>query len=208
MMSKFLQIGKIASVLLVSLALLSCATIIGRSSPETLNVRSSPDQARIVIDDESGMKIFEGKTPTILTLEKKKGYFSGKKYRVTLSKEGFKDHYVSVDTHVGGWYIGGNLLFGGLIGWIIVDPATGAMWTLDTNEINATLESLQVPTAAPQTLPPSQTPAAAPQPLPASPEPQPQPATQTKIMQPNTTAIVLLQDVPESLRAKMVKIMP
>lgn len=28
-----------------------------------------------------------------------------------------------------GWYIG-NLLFGGIIGLLIVDPATGAMWTL------------------------------------------------------------------------------
>jgi hypothetical protein len=29
-----------------------------------------------------------------------------------------------------GWYIG-NILFGGLIGILIVDPLTGAMWKLD-----------------------------------------------------------------------------
>ncbi len=29
-----------------------------------------------------------------------------------------------------GWYIG-NILFGGLIGMLIVDPATAAMWKLD-----------------------------------------------------------------------------
>jgi hypothetical protein len=28
-----------------------------------------------------------------------------------------------------GWYIG-NILFGGVIGFLIVDPATGAMWKL------------------------------------------------------------------------------
>jgi hypothetical protein len=29
------------------------------------------------------------------------------------------------------WYIG-NIIFGGLIGLVIVDPLTGAMWTLDS----------------------------------------------------------------------------
>lgn len=29
------------------------------------------------------------------------------------------------------WYAVGNLFIGGLVGWLIVDPATGAMWTLD-----------------------------------------------------------------------------
>jgi len=38
-----------------------------------------------------------------------------------------------------GWYIG-NLLFGGLIGLLIVDPLTGAMWTLDPKDINLILE--------------------------------------------------------------------
>lgn len=31
-------------------------------------------------------------------------------------------------------------MLGGVIGMLIVDPATGAMWTLDTSEINATLK--------------------------------------------------------------------
>ncbi len=57
-------------------------------------------------------------------------------------KEGFEEQTVTVDTKVGGWYIG-NFLFGGLIGLLIVDPATGAMWTLDTNEINASLNALK-----------------------------------------------------------------
>jgi hypothetical protein len=39
-----------------------------------LNVLSTPDQAIVVITDETNTKIFEGKTPTVLSLEKKKGY--------------------------------------------------------------------------------------------------------------------------------------
>lgn len=153
--------------------LTGCATIMGQSSAETLSVRSAPDQASISITDESGTKVFEGKTPTTLPLEKKKGYFSGKKYSVIIKKEGFGDHTITVDTKVNGWYIGGNLLFGGVIGWLIVDPATGAMWKLDTNEINVTLNEVKQDGAAI-----------------------------------NGTSIVLLDDVPMSLRSKMVRVSP
>jgi len=166
------KMWKVMIVLLASAALISCATIIGKSGPETLIVRSTPDQASVSITDESGVKIFEGKTPTALPLEKKKGYFSGKKYTVKITKEGYAAHTVTVDTRVNGWYIGGNLIFGGLIGWLIVDPATGAMWTLDTNEVNVTLEA----------------------------------SKHGAIIEPNKLGIVLLQDVPLSLRDKMVKV--
>jgi hypothetical protein len=190
--------GKTALVLVVSMLFMSCATIVGKSRPEMLNVRSSPDQARIVITDEEGTKIFDGKTPTVLSLEKKKGYFSGKKYNVTLSKEGFKEHSVTVNTQVGGWYLGGNLLFGGLIGWLIVDPATGAMWTLSKNDIDAALESL--PAAPDQRVSP------APQFPESTPAVEPPPSTQSRAVQPDTAVIVLLQDVPESLQDRMVRV--
>ncbi|WP_297325616.1 hypothetical protein [Nitrosomonas sp.] len=158
-------------ILLASTVLASCATIMGKSAPETLNVRSTPDQANVVITDESGTKIFEGKTPTSLPLEKKKGFFSGKKYDVKILKEGYSEKVVTVDTKVGGWYIG-NLLFGGVIGLLIIDPATGAMWTLNTNEINVTFDALK----------------------------------QSTIIEPDKANIVLLQDVPLSLRDKMIKV--
>ena len=156
--------------LLASTTFVGCATIMGQSSPESLNVRSVPEQSNVVITDESGTKIFMGTTPTTLPLEKRKGYFSGKKYTVTVAKEGHAGHTVTVDTRLNGWYIAGNLVFGGVIGWLIVDPATGAMWTLDTKEINVTLEA----------------------------------SKQSSIIEPNKTSIVLLQDVPLSLRDKMV----
>jgi len=130
---------KVTMLLLCSTMLIGCATIMGNSGPEALNVRTSPDQATVVITDEEGTKIFEGKTPTTIPLEKRKGYFSGKTYRVTISKSNFEEQEIAVDTRANGWYVGGNILFGGLVGWLIVDPATGAMWTLDTNEINVNL---------------------------------------------------------------------
>jgi uncharacterized protein YceK len=56
-------------VIFIASAIISgCATIMGQSAPEALNVRSAPDQANIVITDESGIKIFEGKTDLPLSL--------------------------------------------------------------------------------------------------------------------------------------------
>jgi hypothetical protein len=43
-----------------------------------------------------------------------------------------------VDSRINGWYVG-NIVFGGLIGWLIVDPLTGAMWTLNTEHVNSFL---------------------------------------------------------------------
>lgn len=129
-------------VSVATLGILSgCATIMGQSAAETLNVRSIPDQANVEIFDESGIKVFEGKTPTSLPLEKKRAYFRGKKYSVVIKKEGHIEQTITVDTRLNGWYIGGNLVFGGLLGYLIIDPLTGAMYTLETSAIQVTLAS-------------------------------------------------------------------
>jgi len=133
-----------ALISLVSLTIfISCATIVGRSRPENLDIRSTPEQATVIILDEDGTKIFEGKTPTIVSLQKRKGFFRGKKYQVKIGKEGYTEQTWTVNTRVNGWYIAGNLFFGGLLGWIIVDPATGAMWTLDTRVLDVALNPSQ-----------------------------------------------------------------
>ena len=57
------------------------------------------------------------------------GYFKAAEYSITYSKPGFEDLTLPITSEVDGWYIG-NLFFGGLIGFLVVDPATGAMWKL------------------------------------------------------------------------------
>jgi hypothetical protein len=49
---------------------------------------------------------------------------------VNISKAGFAPQTIPVNSRANGWYIGGNILFGGLIGWLIVDPLNGHMYTL------------------------------------------------------------------------------
>ncbi len=57
------------------------------------------------------------------------GYFRAQTYTIVLSKEGFEDQVISVRSSMDGWYWG-NILIGGLIGMLIVDPITGAMFKL------------------------------------------------------------------------------
>lgn len=122
---------KIISVLVALCFLISgCASIVSKSSyPVTIN--SNPDQATITITDERGTQIYKGKTPTTITLKAGESYFHGKDYTVAFEKEGYEKQIATIQRQLDGWYIG-NILLGGLIGMLIVDPITGAMWKLES----------------------------------------------------------------------------
>ncbi len=51
---------------------------------------------------------------------------------------GYKVTEVELTPKMSGWYWG-NLLFGGLIGMLAVDPATGAMWNIAPEKIDRKL---------------------------------------------------------------------
>jgi hypothetical protein len=77
-------------------------------------------------------------TPVTLTLNRGAGYFRPQTYTVTLTKDGFAAKKLTFTGTVSGWYIG-NILFGGLIGMLAVDPITGAMYTFPAS-VSGTLE--------------------------------------------------------------------
>lgn len=115
-----------------------CASIVG-SSIAPIAFNSSPDQATISIRDENNTRVFEGTTPTTVTLPKSGGYFNGRDYTVQFTKAGYEGRTATISSRPSGWYLAGNLLFGGLIGWFIVDPLTGSMWTLSPDVVTASL---------------------------------------------------------------------
>jgi len=45
-------------------------------------------------------------------------------------KPGYISSAQTVRASIDGWYAAGNFIFGGFIGWLFVDPVTGAMWKL------------------------------------------------------------------------------
>ncbi|MCM2973399.1 hypothetical protein [Larsenimonas suaedae] len=122
-----------------ALTLTGCASIVG-DSDQSVTINSTPSNANVVITDETAKRVFTGTTPTTVTLKKSDGsYFGGKTYHVELKKEGYAPRTVDLTTSANGWYIGGNILFGGLIGWLIVDPFNGGMYTLSPDEVDADL---------------------------------------------------------------------
>jgi uncharacterized protein YceK len=116
-----------------------CASIMSGSSQD-VRISSSPDNANVVIYDKYNMKVWDSSTPAVVKLKRGDGYFSGSSYRVEITKEGYEKQTVQISSGLnGGWYLVGNFLVGGLIGWLIVDPISGAMWTLNPKNISADL---------------------------------------------------------------------
>lgn len=126
---KMKKIVNLSLMLFVTIVFLyGCASIVSKSE-YPVSISSQPEGAKIIITNKAGQDIFLGKTPTTVTLKASRGFFKGEDYTVSFQKEGYTPHTAQIARRIDGWYIG-NVVFGGLIGWLIVDPATGAMWTL------------------------------------------------------------------------------
>ncbi|WP_227368895.1 hypothetical protein [Halomonas sp. M20] len=134
-----MKLNKAIIAAMGALALSGCASIVG-DKDQTVTINSTPSNADVVITDETSNQIFVGQTPTTVQLKKADGsYFGGKTYTVEISKDGYEERTLMINSTPNGWYIGGNILFGGLIGWLIVDPLTGAMYNLSPDQISTQL---------------------------------------------------------------------
>ena len=115
----------------------SCASIVSKST-YPLSINSSPSNVRVSITDKKGKEIYLGNTPATVKLKAGAGFFSKAEYQVKFSSPGYDDKIVPITFKLDGWYFG-NLLLGGVIGMLIIDPATGAMWKIETEFLNETL---------------------------------------------------------------------
>lgn len=139
---------KYSLLLLGATFLLSgCASIVSKSTyPITIN--STPSGAKITVKDLNGIDVYSGVTPANIKLKAGAGFFTEASYTVTFEMDGYYKRVVPIEFKLDGWYFG-NIVFGGLIGLIIVDPITGAMWKLDTKFINETLSQMTSSTNQP-----------------------------------------------------------
>ena len=123
----FKKIALGASIAALTLAS-GCASILSDSQyPVTIN--STPSGANFSVTNEAGLDVHSGVTPDTITLAASDGFFSSATYTVKYQMAGYNEQTFELKPGMDGWYIG-NILFGGLIGMLIVDPATGAMWKL------------------------------------------------------------------------------
>ncbi|AZN68376.1 hypothetical protein F4U02_07880 [Acinetobacter haemolyticus] len=132
---------KISVILGVAILSLSgCASIMsGRT--QTMTFASTPELSDITIFNKSGKKVHVGQAPVTVNLKRSAGFFVPERYTVVFEKDGYAKKTIEVSAHVNGWYVG-NILLGGLIGLLIVDPATGAMYSLSTKDTSIVLDAL------------------------------------------------------------------
>lgn len=113
-----------------------CASVLSDSN-YPVSIQSTPKGASYeIVNAKTGSTISTGTTPSTVTLSASQGFFQGAEYQVSFSKEGFGEQEFNIRSTMDGWYLG-NILFGGVLGILVIDPATGAMWKLnDTVDVS------------------------------------------------------------------------
>jgi hypothetical protein len=119
------------------LAITGCASIVS-DSKYPVSVVTEPSAARVEIKDQNGVLRYVGTSPATAVLDAGSGFFTRARYTVTASKDGYMSASLPLANSIDGWYWG-NLLIGGLIGFLIVDPITGAMFEIDSPVANMSL---------------------------------------------------------------------
>jgi len=115
----------------------ACASIVS-GGPKKVTVNTQPPGARVTVYNKEGRAISTSQTPTTLSLDRSHGYFQGEDYRLVFEKSGYRRAEVMIHASINGWYFG-NLAFGGVIGMLVVDPLTGAMYTLEPDHVQQVL---------------------------------------------------------------------
>ena len=134
------------SILLVALTSIlttaGCGAIINGST-QNMSVQVQPSTANIQLLSANGALISQSTGSLFYELKRSKGFFKGANYNLKISAAGYQEQVVAISSSASGWYLAGNLLFGGFIGWLIVDPANGGMWALEAKN-GQEIDSLNV----------------------------------------------------------------
>jgi hypothetical protein len=130
----------------VILLLCSCASIVGHKA-SSITLDSSPSGATVEVLDNNVQTKFVGVTPTTTSLPNGDAYFTKARYTVKMWKDGYEPNVTNMVPDLNGWYWG-NILFGGLIGMLIVDPLTGSMFEFDPAAVHTSLSARQEPATA------------------------------------------------------------
>lgn len=120
--------NKLISVLVLSFLLTGCASIVSESTYDVM-IQSEPSDAQFTVTNRAGEQLFTGSTPTTVSLRASSGYFKNESYVISIEKQGMTPKTYTLTSTLDGWYWG-NILIGGFVGMLVVDPATGAMYKL------------------------------------------------------------------------------
>lgn len=130
-MKKIIALASVAALLTAS-----CGTIF-HGSRVNVSLRSTPE-CTVTVD---GM---EYQTPTIIKLKR------GSSHQVTFDKPGYKSKTVLIDNELLVGTLIADIFLAGIIG-VVVDFATGAIYTLEPKQISAKLKEAGVSLNLPET---------------------------------------------------------
>jgi hypothetical protein len=126
-------------LLMLAVFLSSCASIVSDSAYD-IRFTCDPSNATVKIVDLNGAEVYNGEVPATVQLEAGARFFKRQRYTLTFSAPGYMNKTLPLQCKVDGWYWG-NLLLGGVIGMLIVDPATGAMYKFNQEYVSTTLKA-------------------------------------------------------------------
>ena len=132
-------VSNLSVIAVLAQTFIGCASLVS-DKRYPVSIATNPPAAKIEVKDQYGVVKFAGTSPATAMLESGNGYFTSAKYTVTATKDGYASNTYPIQSSLDGWYWG-NILFGGLIGMLIVDPITGAMYQIDTPSVNMSLAS-------------------------------------------------------------------
>lgn len=116
---------KLTSFMLILLLVSGCCTIM-LSPEQDVGITSNPSGAKITID---GKEV--GNTPMTTSLARKNAH------SIKIQLDGYMPYEIHLTKNTSSWVFG-NIIFGGLIG-LVVDMATGALYELTPDQVQANL---------------------------------------------------------------------
>jgi PEGA domain-containing protein len=120
--------GAIRHLLILAsvISIAACATTM-HGTTQTVSVKSTPPGAVVKIDGS-----VVGTTPAFVELTR------GEQHNLRIEEEGFIPYETTITHSMNGWILG-NVILGGVVG-IIVDSSSGAVYSLDQEEIAVELQ--------------------------------------------------------------------
>ncbi len=117
-------------VVIGSLGLVSCATVLHRGGPEPVTITSEPPEANVTITNLwTRRRILQATTPVVAPLARHAGYLRPARYEIVVEKPGYQLYVIILQAELEKPYFG-NVVAGGPLGFLVIDPLTGAMYAL------------------------------------------------------------------------------
>jgi hypothetical protein len=133
--------GRILILLVLGALCTGCATMRSKSV-YSIPISTTPENARIKVTDKKGMEVIYTQSPDTLVLKASIGYFRRAEYLVEVSHEGYEAKKETLYFIMDSSYIKNVFLsFFMPIGFLIIDPISGAMWMPEKQELQVTLNA-------------------------------------------------------------------